>query len=262
MTLKKKLTLGLGFLFLIIFVLVIFYSLFIGKLSRDAENILKDNYKSLVYSKNMISSLDAMGTAVSRIVFNPAEDPGASEYGLKLFESSRADFESNLKSENDNITEIHETEFVAAANRAYALYADICRRLVNGEFSRVLYFNEYQPASDKLRSAIDSIHDLNMQAIERKSREAKADSVRVVRITALIGVLSLILAFFYFWYFPFYVSNSIAYLAERMKALLKKAGLSLDIRTNDEAFIILQGINLLENQQAGRDSPGTPAIGN
>jgi hypothetical protein len=68
-----------------------------------------------------------------------------------------------------------------------------------------------------------------------------------------IGVFCLILAFGYFWYFPVYISNSIAYLSERMKGLLKKSGVALDIRTNDESFIILQGINLLENQLDEKD---------
>jgi hypothetical protein len=63
-----------------------------------------------------------------------------------------------------------------------------------------------------------------------------------------IGVFCLVLAFGYFWYFPFYVSNTIAYLAEKMKTLLDKSGIPLEVRTNDEAFIILQGINLLENR--------------
>ena len=92
MTLKKKLTLGLGFLFLIIFVLMIFSSLYIGTLSHDAENILKDNYKSLVFSKNMISALQDMRTAISSIVFSQADNQGTSDYYLKLFEAGRTEF--------------------------------------------------------------------------------------------------------------------------------------------------------------------------
>ena len=70
---------------------------------------------------------------------------------------------------------------------------------------------------------------------------------------AAIGVFCLILAFGYFWYFPFYISNSIAYLSGRMKTLLKKSDIVLDIKTNDETFIILQGINLLENKLGVKD---------
>jgi hypothetical protein len=77
---------------------------------------------------------------------------------------------------------------------------------------------------------------------------AKQDSAKFVRLIAIIGAFCLILAFGYFWYFPFYVSNSIAYLSERMKSLLEKFAIVHDIKTKDEAFVILQGINLLENK--------------
>ena len=43
MTLKTKLSWGLGFLFLIIFILVGFCSYYVGKLSQESENILKNN---------------------------------------------------------------------------------------------------------------------------------------------------------------------------------------------------------------------------
>ena len=152
MTLKKKLSLGLGFLFLIIFVLAIVCSYYIGELSRDAENILKDNYKSLVFSKNMIAALEDTRTAVSSIVFNPADDQKPSDYYLKLFEAGRTEFENNLKSENGNITEIHESEYVATVNQGYVLYAGLCLRIVEGEGGRALYFNEYQPAFEKLNA--------------------------------------------------------------------------------------------------------------
>ncbi len=253
MTLKKKLSLGLGFLFLIIFVLAFVCSYYIGELSRDAGNILKDNYKSLVFSRNMIAALEDTRTAVTSIVFNPADDQKTSDYFMKLFEAGRTEFENSLKSENGNITEIHESEYVATVNQVYVLYANLGLRLIKGEGGRALYFNEYQPAFEKLSQAINAINDLNMQAVERKSRMAKDDSVRIIRLMALIGVFGLILAFGYFWYFPFYISNTIAYLAERMKTLLEKSGIVLDIKTNDEAFVILQGINLLESRLGLKD---------
>jgi Ca2+/Na+ antiporter len=253
MTLKKKLSLGLGFLFLIIFVLVVVCSYYIGQLSQDAGNILKDNYKSLVYAKNMIAALEDMRTALSSIVFNPGEEKTPSDYYAKLFEAGRTEFETNLKAENGNITEIHESEYVASVNQGYALYAALGLRIIKGEGGRALYFDEYQPAFEKLTRAINNINDLNMQAVERKNQMAKDDSVRMIRLMAIIGVFCLLLAFGYFWYFPVYISNSIAYLAERMRTLLDKSGIPLDIKTNDEAFVILQGINLLENKLGEKD---------
>ena len=66
--------------------------------------------------------------------------------------------------------------------------------------------------------------------------------------TAAVGAICVILAFFYFWYFPFYISNTITYLSTKMKAFLSSVGVKVDIRTKDEAFILLQSISLLENK--------------
>ena len=260
MTLKKKLTLGLGFLFLIILSLAVFYSFYLGRLSQDAENILKDNYKSLVFSQRMTSALEEMRTAVTSVLFNPPAEGKTSDYYPKLFEAAKVEFEDNLKSENGNVTEIHERDYVEAINQGYLLYANLSLRILKAEGDRALYFNEYQPAFETLRQAVAKINDINMQAVERKSQMAKRDSARVISLTAGIGVFCLILAFGYFWYFPFYVSNSIAYLAERMRTLLEKSGIVLDIKTKDEAFVILQGINLLENQLEKKDDGETREV--
>ncbi len=248
MTLKRKLSLGLGFLFLTIFALGIFYSIQIGRLSQDAQNIVKDNYNSLVYSRNMISALEDMRTAISNIVFNPARNDRPPDYYLKLYDAGRTEFEASFKSEKGNITEIQEREYVDSLDKDYALYANISARIIKAAGTGSVFFTEYQPAFEKLRHTVGSINDLNMQAVERKNQAAKRDAGRIINLSAGIGVVCLILAFFYFWYFPFYISNTIAYLSDRMKTLLKKTGVELDIKTNDEAFVILEGIDLLENK--------------
>ncbi len=256
MTLKTKLTWGLGFLFLIIFFLVVFSALQIGRLSGDAANILKDNYDSLGYARNMMSALENMRTGVIGAVFNPGEGGQGSAYDRTLFESAGNEFAANLKSERGNITEIHEAENVAAIDRSLSSFMGAGRRLVEGRGGRDAYFREFQPAFEGLRRDVGGITEINMQAIERKSRAAQADAGRIINLEAAVGVFGLILAFVYFWYFPFYVSSSIAYLSERMKGLLAKSGLALDLRTNDECFILLQGINLLENRLDAK--PGAP----
>jgi len=51
-----------------------------------------------------------------------------------------------------------------------------------------------------------------------------------------------------FLVFPVYISTTLSYLSDRMKALLKNVGVTFDIQTNDEAYIILHAINLLETK--------------
>lgn len=253
MVVKKKLSLGLGFLFFIIFVLTIFCSYYIGKLSQEAGAILKDNYNSLVYSKNMTSSLENLRTAISNIIFSQTENKKISGYYWQLFEKERIEFEKNLGAENKNITEIHENEYVEEINKNYDIFLKLCRQIETGAGNTIMYFNEFQPVFEQLKQSIDNIHEVNMQAVVRKSQMTRHDADNTRDYMAGIGVFCLILAFAYFWYFPFYISNSISYLAEKMRQLVKKMGITLDSKTDDEFHVILQAINLIENKFGGND---------
>jgi len=247
MTLKTKLSWGLGFLFLIIFILVGFYSYYVGKLSRESENILKDNYNSIVYAKNMLSGLDDMKTSINSITYNTSKPVKMSAYQLKLFESGKDLFESNLKKENNNVTEIHEKEYVEKLNQEYATYLNLCVQMKSGSSGKLM-FNDFMAAGEKLKQSVNNIYDVNMQAVVRKTDLTKHDSAKFKNAMVIIGLICIILALGYCWYFPVYISTTISYLSDRMKNLLKESGITLDINTNDEAFIILQSINLLENK--------------
>ena len=72
MTLKAKLTWGLAFLFFIILALSGFCSYYVGALGHESENILKDNYYSVAYARNMLSGLDDMKSSVTNTVYNTA----------------------------------------------------------------------------------------------------------------------------------------------------------------------------------------------
>jgi hypothetical protein len=254
MVLKTKLSIGLGFLFAIIFALAFFCSYYVGKLSEEADSILKNNYDSIVYSKNMLSALDDIRTSISSTIFNPGDSKKLSDYYSHLFETGRIDFEKNLKAENNNITEILEKDYVDTLNRDYVVYMNICDKVKNGLGTTSMYFNEVLPCYEKLKQSILSINDLNMQAVVRKSLIAKQQSANVITYMSVTATLCIMLAFGYFWYFPFYISNTISYLSARMTELLRKAGIASDSKINDEAYIILQSINLLE-KKLGLDNP-------
>ena len=248
MILKTKLTLGLGFLFLIIFILVGFCSYYVGRVGQEADNILKNNYNSIVYSKNMLSGLDDMRTSISSSMNSTNNSGKMSDYYLNLFDSGKNVFESNLKAENHNITEIHEKEYVEILNHDYEMFLKLCLKMKSGSGESSMYFNEFQVAFEKLRQSINIIYEANMQAVVRKTELTKHDSAHFNNSMAFIGSLCIFLALVYFWYFPVYISTTLSYLSDRIRNLLKNSGVTFDIKTNDEAQIILQAINLLENK--------------
>ena len=249
MSLRMKLTVGLGFLFVIIFALFIFSSYDIRQLSNDADKILRDNYNSLVYCKDMLIALDDMRTAANRSSFitNPS---GSFGYDSQLFQNSRSSFETNLSAEENNITETHEKEYAADLAQKYHLFLSFCQQMGKSGKATSMYADDIQLAYSSARQTIVKIDDLNMQAIERKNLTAKHNANNMTTTLLVVGALLVIIAFFYFWYFPFYVSHTVSYLSKKMKELLKNAGIKIDTRTSDEAFILLQSIDLLEDKLA------------
>lgn len=106
MKLKTKLSYGLGFLFAIIFALVFFCSYYVQTLAADSKAILKDNYVSVVYARNMATALNDMQSNATPSVFDAA----------------KAEFERNLSLERNNITEPHERDYVEALSNDYRMF--------------------------------------------------------------------------------------------------------------------------------------------
>jgi hypothetical protein len=247
MSLRRKLTIGLSFLFLIIFALSIYSMFEIQRLSKDADRILRDNYESLAYCKILLVSLDDMKTAASSRLFLSPQN-SSSAYYSHLLTSAKTLFETNLDAEQNNITEIHEKEYVQELTSDYGVFTNLCLQIGKSGGTPALYFNDLIPAYSAARQTILDINDINMQAIERKSLSTRQNAGQMINSTAIIVAVCIILAFFYFWYFPFYVSNTLSHLSNKMKELLQKAGIKIDTQTSDEAFVLLQSIDLLETK--------------
>ncbi len=250
MVIKTKLKLGLGFLFLIIFSLIFMSSFYIQDQSRDSENILKDNYNSLVYPKNMFLSIDDMKSSITSQIFNTG-NKNESHY-RKLFETAKSDFEKNQKLENNNITEIHEKEYNDMLNKNFDIFKNLASQISRGRVDHSVYFTAFMPAYEKVRQSISNINDVNMQAVERKNQLTKENAILRIRNMAIIGSICFILGLGYLWFFPFYVSNTIAYLSDKMVELLDKNKIKHDFKSNDESYIISKSIYLLDDKISGK----------
>jgi NtrC-family two-component system sensor histidine kinase KinB len=260
MSLKTKLTVGLAFLFLIIFALAIYSSFEIQRLSKDAKAIIKDNYDSLVYCKGMLLALDDMKTAVTNQAVG-GRGKQMSQYDAQLFAVGKTAFESNLAKERNNITEIHEGDYVKELGTAYDLFLSFSAQIGQANGSSATSLNDVVSAYMNARQAISRIDDVNMEAVQRKNDSAATDANRMIASIGVAGAVCIILAFFYLWYFPFFVSNSLSYLADKMKELLKSAGVKLDTQTKDETFVLLHAINLLESKLVKSADKGKKRVG-
>ena len=186
MKIKTKLNLGVGLLFvaIIILALVSAYSIFLIK--KDTQNILKANYETLEYSRNMLLSLDA-------IVSNEPE--------------AIAIFESNLKQQLGNISEKGEGEITMQLQKSF----ELLKQDRNNESLK-----------SQIRTAVFEIMKLNLNAIKVKSEVAKRTADTANLWIAVTGTLCFLIAFNLLVNLPNNIANPIKELTASIKEIANK----------------------------------------
>ncbi|QSB26380.1 ATP-binding protein [Flavobacterium sp. CLA17] len=186
MRIKTKLNLGVGLLFLMIIILslVSAYSVFLIK--ADTENILKANYNTLEYSRNMLLSLDEISTDADHAIIT---------------------FKENLHKQTQNITEYGEKKVTDN---------------LKGNFALLEKNNLDEAAKTQIRRDIFEIMKLNMNAIKQKSDIAKHTAENANLLIAVVGTLCFLIAFNLLINLPNNIANPIKELTLSIKEIANK----------------------------------------
>lgn len=186
MKIKTKLNLGVGLLFLLIFILTLVSAYYIFLIKNDTGNILKANYNTLEYSRNMLLSLD-------EIAFNENK--------------AIAVFEINLKKQEANITEVNE---------------DILTKKLESNFNLLKQNKSAEKIKAQIRQNIFEIMRLNMNAIKIKSDIAKHTAETANLWIAVVGTLCFLIAFNLLINLPNNIANPIKELTASIKEIANK----------------------------------------
>jgi len=186
MRIKTKLNLGVGLLFLMIIILSLVsgYSVFLIK--ADTENILKANYNTLEYSRNMILSLDEI---------------------KKSPDNKISVFKEYLEKQTQNITEPGEKEATAK---------------LENDFLLLEKNSSDESIKAQIRQDIFAIMKLNLDAIKQKSDIAKHTAENANLWIAIVGSLCFLIAFNLLVNLPNNIANPIKELTESIKEIANK----------------------------------------
>jgi PAS domain S-box-containing protein len=215
MTIKNKLRAGFSFLFLLALICCGLSIYFLNRLSADARDILKDNYKSVQYTKNVAVALDA-GTGA----LNPKQV---------------SVIEDNLEKQKHNVTERGEELLTDSLLSKY----------------QSLKSAQNDPAKTaqlhiEMRGLLYGIMQLNMNAIEHKYAIAKNTADNATLLVALLGSFLFLVAFSFVVNYPGYIANPIKELTERIKAVSNRNyHQELNFKSNDEFGELGQAFNTM-----------------
>ena len=177
MKIKTKLNIGVGLLFMMILVLSVLSGWYINQLKKDTNNILKANYNTLEYSRNMLLALEEINS-----------DPLAFTV-----------FQKHLSKQKENVTEQGEKE----ATDNVAIHFDALKK----DSKNILL-------QSSIRKDIAELMQLNMSAIEHKSSIADSTAKSAIMAISVTGMLCFIIAFILLVNLPSNIANPIKTLTE------------------------------------------------
>jgi len=200
MNLKSKIAWGGTFLFLLLLLVGILSFYYFNRITSEAGDIIKDNYETLTYSKDMLHSLDKLMSGDSINNF--------------------AEFEKNLALQEKNITEPGEDELTKSLRKNFELFR---KSSSLDTFERTL------------RSDINNIMLVNLQAIDKKNKTAQVSIENAKTVIVLVLTMCILIGLTFIYNFPSLVATPIAKLTEGIKAIAaRNYGQRIHLNRTDE----------------------------
>lgn len=174
MKVKNKLRLGFGFLFVVVLFFGAVSWFYINQVAGNAKVILKDNYESLNYCREMRSLLDNSMTPLTPERVNR--------------------FNSLLAKEEHNLTEKGEKQAVDSLKKAFLV------------FQSAIIADVDQPQRN-VRKFLQQVEVINMEAIVRKNDVARSSVDESLTILGFAAAFAFMVLFSFSVNFPGFVIN-------------------------------------------------------
>ncbi|HEX3167100.1 MAG TPA: PAS domain-containing sensor histidine kinase, partial [Chitinophagaceae bacterium] len=163
--LKTKIALGGVFLFALLILVGAVSFFYLNRLSEESKAIIKANYETLNYSREMLNELDSLSK------------------NSKAIEQ----FEKKLLLQENNITEPGEKELTASLRKNF----NVLRQDVRSDSLRLL-----------IRKDISQIMQVNLQAIDKKNQAAQKSAEKAKTIITIMLTICLLIGFTFIFNFP------------------------------------------------------------
>jgi NtrC-family two-component system sensor histidine kinase KinB len=191
MKVKNKLRLGFGFLFAVVLSFGLISLFYINEIANSAKVILKDNYKSLNFTRDMRTVLD--------------------EQDLPLSAKAAKYFNMQLTSEEHNVTEAGELEAVRQLRIAF-----------NQLQNKAANPGQLKQAERNARKYLRNIDIVNMRAIFFKNDRANDSVKNASLILSLAGTLTFLILFSFSVNFPGIISGPLNSLLAGIREITQK----------------------------------------
>jgi two-component system, NtrC family, sensor histidine kinase KinB len=239
---RTRFTLGMIFIFLIILVLSVFSGYYIFKLSAKTSAILKENYLSIVYAREMSESImNVDQEIINSLLIKHRADSLRIRKEFNIMDKS-------LQSEKNNITEAGEGKLVSGIEAGYLEYRDSVFRILRSAKPEagILFI---QNKSNFLHQQLSLLSEMNGKALELKTDDAKASSNSAVTKMTFLATLCFLIGMTFTISFSSYFNRRFLELYNEIKEIVSSNSDQHQISERIDEF---DEISLVINEMADK----------
>ena len=245
-SIRTKFGVGMVFIFLIILVLLVFSGFYLNKLSTKTSAILKENYLSVVYAREMAEGLLNVNQEITTSFLENRNPDNA------LIRKELEFVDRSLQLEKNNLTEPGEDKIAAGIESGIKEYSGSVVKFMElpGQANHVLLL---QKKFDELHRQILVLSQMNGKAIEVKTDDAKVSSKNALTGMTILGTICFLIALSFIYSFSSYFNERFFQLYNGIKEIVSSNyGQRLYFDGIDEFY----ELSLLFNQMAEKLSEG------
>jgi NtrC-family two-component system sensor histidine kinase KinB len=223
MRIKLKLAIGLVFMFLFTTALVFVSIICINRLSLDSSKIIKDNYASLEYCREMQKSIDRIH---QHFVLNASDNSPDSLQLKSLINDTKKSimlFEKYLSAEENNITEQGEKSAVENLRNSYEDYIEAFSNTIASPvpLSRT-YMVNMNLKYNAVKNSIIEVFNTNLNAMNQKSKRANNTGENALIYVSILGTVTFVISFTFLLNFPGAIGNPIIEITTKIKEVANR----------------------------------------
>ena len=235
MKIKSKVAFGTIVLFLFIVSITAVGTVFIYRLSNQANQIIKDNYHSLEYCRELQQAIDKLQETFILKVYN-LSNIDIDTISSADYKKAELLFDKYLLDEEHNITEPGEKEAVTSLKDSYQDYLSTFDKAIHSDSQNIQkYIVDLTAKHKAVKSDITDVFNINLGAMSKKNEVAKSTGSSAIWYISIIGGLTIVFAFTLLLNFPGYIANPVSEITEKIKEIANKNyNQFLPIRSKDE----------------------------
>lgn len=233
--LRTKIRLTLIFLFSTVTLLGILGGYYVQRTSNNAILMLRENYMTINYTKEMSRAMNDMIWAITLEKSSPS-------YRRQQLRKASDNFETYLNLQLEKVTGEQEQHLTEQLKQDYESFKGQLKEL---QFSNEVPVDVYMKQLN-IQGILQSVHDMNDKMIRQRTDEASKIANRVTMYMIILGFLFFLFAVFAMLYFPHYIANPIRSMTESIQQIARKNyNQRLDINSGDEFGDMARSFNLM-----------------